>query len=169
MIFGERKDDTFYFNGRTIEIVEEYKYLEVMISSINYRQKDVFATNHQHLCDKARRAVCSMYKKTKCIGTLPMKIVFHLFQHLIQPILLYGSEIWGISDHANSQIDTFFNCFLRCALGVKPSTSTAMIFGCVDRYRLVYGRMPMCWHIMPVSITCRTLQWWNKYITSCLN
>ena len=129
MIFGERKDDTFYFNGKTIETVEQYKYLGVMISSINYRQKDVFATNHKHLCDKARRAVFSMYKKTKCIGTLPMKIVFHLFQHLIQPILLYGSEIWGISDPANSQIDTFFNWFLRCALGVKPSTSTAMIYG----------------------------------------
>ena len=46
-------------------------------------------------------------QKIKYIGTLPMKIVFHLFQHLIQPILLYGSEIWGISDTANSQIDTF--------------------------------------------------------------
>ena len=41
MIFRERKDDPFYFNGKTIEIVEEYKYLGVMISSINYRQKDV--------------------------------------------------------------------------------------------------------------------------------
>ena len=99
-----------------------------MISSINYRQKYVFATHHRHLCDKARRTVFSMYKKTKCIGTLPMKIVFNLFQHLIQPILLYGSEICDISDPAISQIDTFFNYwFLRCALGVKPSISTAMI------------------------------------------
>ena len=37
--------------------------------------------------------------------------------------------VWGISDPANSQIDTFFNWFLRCALGVKLSTSTAMIYG----------------------------------------
>ena len=39
----------------------------------------------------------------------------------------------------------------------------------VDRYRLVYCRTSMCWHIMPVFTTCRTLQWWNKYITSKLS
>ena len=33
MIFGERKDDTFYFNDKTIESVEQYEYIVVMISS----------------------------------------------------------------------------------------------------------------------------------------
>ena len=67
--------------------------------------------------------------QTKCAATLPIKIMFQLFQHLIQPILRYGSEIWGISDPTNSQIDTFFNWFLHWALGVESSVSTVMIYG----------------------------------------
>ena len=56
-------------------------------------------------------------------------IVFHLIHYFIQPILQCGSEIWGIGDPANSQIDIFFICFLRCALRVKISISTATIYG----------------------------------------
>ena len=103
MIFGERKDATFYFNGKNIETVEQYK----CDKQHQLSTKRCFATNHKHVCDKARRAVFNMFKKTKCIGTPPMEIVFHLFQHLMQSILLYDSALWGISDPANSSVDTF--------------------------------------------------------------
>ena len=50
------------------------------------------------LSDKANRAIFSLtsrYKLTK----LPLNIAFKLFDTMIMPILLYGSEVWGAYEY----------------------------------------------------------------------
>ena len=137
MILGDRKNLTFYFNNKTIENVEQYEYLKVLRSSINYRQTS-FTTN------KDRRTVFSMYKKTTCLGALPMTIVFRLHQHLIKAILLYVREICGISDPANSQIDTFLVGSFAVHRAWNLPHALPWSMASVDRYLLVYGRTRMC-------------------------
>ena len=147
-----------YFNGKTIETVKQYGYLGVMTSRINHSQT-FFPTNRKHLHDKARWAVFSMHKKIKWIRTLLMKIAFHLCQYLIQPILLFGIDIWGIGDPAKFQIDTFSHGSFAVPFVWNPPHPLPWSMASVDRYQLVYGCTSVCWHIMPISITCRRLEW----------
>ena len=51
----------------------------------------------------------------------------HLFDHLVLPILLYGSEIWGHEDI--KQIEVFHRKFLRTLLNVNKCTPDCMVYG----------------------------------------
>ena len=51
------------------------------------------------------------------------------YSTLIQPILLYGSDVWGHSKNGGECIDKTCLFFLRCILKVKKSTSNIMCFG----------------------------------------
>ena len=51
------------------------------------------------------------------------------YQTLIQPILLYGSDVWGFSKAGCEAIDKLCLFFLRCVLRVKKSTSKLMCYG----------------------------------------
>ena len=70
-----------------------------------------------------------MKQKLMHIGKLPRKILFHMFETLVRPILLYGSDVWGIRRQGNDMVDKAFYCFIRCALGVKATTSNLMVLG----------------------------------------
>ena len=66
-----------------------------------------------------------MKQKLKHIGT---KKLFHMFETLKRPILLlYGGDVWAI--RRNDMVDKVFYCFIRCALGVKATTSNLMVLG----------------------------------------
>ena len=75
---------------------------------------------------QARKALYSMLTKAKQMQ-LSVDIQCHLFDHLILPILLYGSEIWGHEDI--KQIEVFHRKFLRSVLCVGSCTPDCMIYG----------------------------------------
>ena len=75
-----RKKATFEFDNKNLEIVDEYKYLGIL----NFNGK--FNVAVRNLCEQARKAMVSLINKT---------CKLNLFESTIQPILLYGCEIWG--------------------------------------------------------------------------
>ena len=70
-----------------------------------------------------------MKRKVKHVGSMPPNIMLHLFQSLIEPILTYGSEVWGVYKQGPASADKVFMKFARCLLGVKASTSNLMTLG----------------------------------------
>ena len=48
---------------------------------------------------------------------------------MTQPILLYGSDVWGYSKTNVASIDLLLNWFLRIVLGVKQGTCLSMLYG----------------------------------------
>ena len=50
------------------------------------------------LSDKANRAIFSLNSCYK-LNKLPLNIAFKLFDTMITPILLYGSEVWGAYEY----------------------------------------------------------------------
>ena len=64
---------------------------------------------------------------------LSVDIQCHLFDHLILPIYLYGSEIWGYEDI--SQIEVLHRTFLRTILFVNKSMHTRLYGLWGDRTR----------------------------------
>ena len=82
-----------------------------------------------------------------------MGIFIRLFDSLISPILLYGSEIWGIYNY--KEVDRLHLKFCKHLLGVKPQTSSAAVLGELGRY--------------PLYVKERALRYWFKIMKNTDN
>ena len=91
---------TFKFGEENIQVVEDYTYLGT-IMNFNARYSKAI---HKQVTQSNRALFSSRSKQAKF--QLPLDILFNLFDTLIIPILLYGSEIWGYEKLA--EIDTFY-------------------------------------------------------------
>ena len=73
--------------------------------------------------------------------------MFNLFDALIIPILLYGSEVWGYENLV--KIEVFYKKFIKNALRLNLQTPDCMVFGESGRYPISYyinQRMINFWH-----------------------
>ena len=57
---------------------------------------------------------------------LPVNVIFELFDALIKPILLYGSEMY--SSRMSKDIEQVHVNFIKKKLGVKPTTNNCVIY-----------------------------------------
>ena len=88
----------FKFGNQVIDVVESYIYLGTVM---NYNGN--FSKAIQKQISQANRAVFSLRAK-QAKFQLPVDILFNLFDVLIIPILIYGSEIWGYSNIDNIEV-----------------------------------------------------------------
>ena len=55
--------------------------------------------------------------------------MLHMYDCLVKPITVYGSEVWGHHHPAQSEADKIFFRFARQVLRVKPTTSNIIVLG----------------------------------------
>ncbi len=79
--------------------------------------------------------------------------MFELFDTLVKPILLYGSEVYG-SNCNYKALETFHLNFIKNCLNVKPSTNTCMVYA-------ETGRFPLS-----IEINLQMVKFWLKTISS---
>ena len=144
---GRISNDKFYINNNDIEIVREYKYLGIMLTS-----SCQFTTSQNALLKKSNKACFKLKSMIRNCMVSP-KIQLKLYDQLISPILLYGSEIWGIQKIKDKSIEIADNnnlydifdkaiaekshiSFLRSILGTKKSSCKSAIRGELGRYPL---------------------------------
>ena len=89
---GLRNMPNFNFEDSLLEIVDHFSYLGVQFS---YNGK--FTRTKIYVVEQARRAMFSVMKKARKLS-LPVDMQLHLFDTMISPILMYGSEVWGIEN-----------------------------------------------------------------------
>ena len=135
----------FWLNGEVVELVDSYIYLG---TTINFNGKFTDAIEKQ-INQAHRRLFVIKSKKEKF--NLPIDIVLDLFDKMILPILLYGSEIWGFENLES--IEIFYRKFLKYILKVNSQTTDEMVYG-------ETGRTPL-----HVSIKTRMVCFWHKIIT----
>ena len=87
---GNPKVPNFYFSGETLECVKTYKYLGLVISN---NGKTTNMVNDRIL--KAKRASFALKQAISTTQNISTKLSLSLFDKQIEPILLYGSPIWG--------------------------------------------------------------------------
>ena len=75
--------------GVPIEVAESYQYLGVKL-----RPSGSFTEASLELCAKARRAWFSLSKIIYKDKRIPVNRAFQLFDSLVSPVALYGSELW---------------------------------------------------------------------------
>ena len=117
-----------------IDGVTDYKYLGNIITSTKLPNQDPLKKTYKFLSDQARKAVFSMTHRIKTIGELPTDIMFNLFDVLIKPILIYGSDVWGLRSELWGTIDKVFLQYSRCMLHVKATTNNVITVGECGRF-----------------------------------
>ena len=140
MIFsrGNQKiKSTFTVNGKELENVKEFKYLGITI----HKKSCSFTPTLNYFRVKATRALYALRAKIN-INNLPIKVALKLFDAIIKPILLYGSEVWepflnqDDSKWDQNDVEKTYTQFLKQVLGVNRSTTTAMVRGELNRHSL---------------------------------
>ena len=77
------------YNGQELDVDDSFVYLGTMFS---YNGR--FSENNKHLFDQARKAMFAVLRKSRKLQ-LPVDNQLQLFDSMVVPILLYGSEVTG--------------------------------------------------------------------------
>ena len=146
MIFGKSNKNkgsfSFTYGGSNIEIVDSFKYLGVIFT--NSRN---FKVNIKERFDKATRAMFNVLAKCK-EHNLSIDCQLDLFDKIIQPILLYGCEVWGFTK--NTFTEKLHLKFCKYILNLSSKTTNGMVYGELGRYSLL------------VAIKVRMISFWAK-------
>ena len=133
MIFnrGNKLINTQFYTKQTkLENVKEFNYLGITVSAKNCN----FTPTIRDLSIKATRGIFALNNKMK-LSKLPTKLALKLFNSLISPILLYGSEVWGpyanhdFAEWDKIKIEQVHVQFIKRILGCNFNTSNIMSRG----------------------------------------
>lgn len=144
-----KKIPVFKLGEDRIEVVTQYSYLGVMF---NYNNRFHEAVQKQY--NQASRAMFSLISKIRKFG-LPVDVSLDLFDKLITPIVLYGSEVWGFTGE-NIYCKLHLQ-FCRLLLRAGKSTPACMIYGELGVVSLSY------------YVNSRMLNYWFKLVTGKTN
>ena len=133
--------DTFTYENHPIELVKELKYLGVIFSSNG--------NFHPHINETINKANCAIFglqQKIRALTLLP-DIALDLFDKLVSTILLYGCEIWGVTDYV--KLEQVHLKFCKSMLKLRKGTTSNMVYGETGRFPLsidISIRMISFWH-----------------------
>ena len=82
------------------------------------------------------------YKYSYQCGVLPRSIAITLFDKMILPIVLYGSDVWGFEFSEICEIVQYV--FFRRITGLSTNSSNLVLLGEIDRYPLVLHYFERC-------------------------
>ena len=106
-----RKHYIFNFGEHILDTVDEYNYLGLVF---NYNAN--FKIAKSHLYQKGCRAMFSLLQKPEIY---PLDIMLKLFNVIVNPVVLYGAEVWG-SENCDI-LERLQLRFLKYVLSVKSS------------------------------------------------
>lgn len=123
------KHRDFTFNGKPVEVVDDYVYLG---TTFNYNGSLSKAIEKQ--IDQAQKAMFSLLTKARRL-LLPIDLQIELFEKTVVPILLYGCEVWGCVNI--DRIEIFFRKFLKIILKLGSCTPSCQVYGEVGKSPLL--------------------------------
>ena len=149
MVFSRGRQETalkFFLNGKELEIVNEFNYLGIQLNRTGNFNK---AINKQ--TEKATKAMYEVLKKGR-IHNLSIECQIDLFNKIVKPILLYGSEIWGFSKNIR-YLEKVQLRFCKLLLKLKSSTPNYMVYGELGIYPL------------EIDIKVRMISYWCRLLS----
>ena len=150
--------EKWYYNGQLIDIVPFYKYLGVY-----FTPKLVWSKTKEVLARQASKAVCRIFQYQRNFGNFSPNEIFKLFDSIVQPILCYGSEIWGYE--YSKQIEKIHILFCKRYIGLHQNTADFFALSECGRHPLAVSYMSQC-----VKYWVRVIQMPNhRYPKQCYN
>ena len=129
---GRHIRKSFPYGENKIDSTRQYKYLGFLITpsgEINSGLKD--------LKDRALRAFIKVKKKMGLLFQQFPLVSLKLFDTLVRPLLLYGSDFWGIlKPTKNNPVENIHHMFCKHLLGVQKQTTNIAVL-------LELGQIPL--------------------------
>ena len=142
----KRNRCTFKFGNTDLDQVEDYIYMDICFNWIGS-----FVKAKRLLHDKASKAMYSLIQNGRRLN-LPTDSILTLFDMCVEPILLYGCEVWG---YRNVDIlEKVHTQFCKFILGVSKCSHNMLICGELGR------------HPLSVTIKERMVCYWTKLLKS---
>ena len=121
-----------------MKVVNSYKYLGICFST-----RLSFYHACQDLVSRAKRALLCIMSKLYRIGCNSVNVFLKIFDTQVQPIVLYGAEIWGL-ESCSSMIDNVHLFGLKRYLGVDRRTPNDLVYGEVGRFPVQINACVRC-------------------------
>ncbi len=105
----------FTYDGMDLEIVSEFTYLGIKFSTTGS-----FTAAQKTLANQGLKA---SYQLEKCLSkfyNIDTSLSIELFDKLIEPILSYGSEVWGF--HKAIDVERLHTRYCKRLLSIKSTT-----------------------------------------------
>ena len=96
----------------------------------------------KQVSSKAKSAFCRITRLSNNLNNMSFTVLCKLFDAQIQPILLCGSELWGLDDMSIIKSVHFFS--LKKIPNVPLSTPNIMVYGDTGRYELRINYVLRC-------------------------
>ena len=119
-------------------VVNVYKYLGLYFST-----RLTFSFACKFLASRAKNALLCIIKKLSTLNNNSIKVFLKLFDSQIQPMLLYGAELWGM-DGAAVYCEKVHLYALKRFLGVSLKTPNDLVYGETGRYPISICSMVKC-------------------------
>ena len=153
-----RNTDRWTYNGEYIEVINSFQYVGLLFTQTMSLYKMT-----EDLASKAKRILVALLNSLYEYGTIPKTVVFKLFDVKILPILLHGSELWGVKQFDCIERVHYYLCKRYMNVGIKASN-----FGVIGDC----GRYPMF-----IETRKRAINYWlkilkltdEKYVRKCYN
>ena len=126
------------YNGLTMPVVNIYKYLGIYFST-----KLSFTAACKDIASRGKRALVYIVRKLSALDNQSLELFLKIFDSQVQPILQYGSEIWGLYDAA-SQCENVHLFALKKFLGVSNKTPNDLVYGEVNRFPIYLNSAVQC-------------------------
>jgi hypothetical protein len=137
MVFSNtpsKNREPFWYNRQKLEIVKQFRYLGMSISENGSYQSHV-----EYLHGKAKRSMFNLRKFRWRFPKIQYKSLSMMFDTLISPILLYGSEICAgnkLEESTLHKLDIVHDSWCRSILGVPRGTPGPGVRHELDRTRV---------------------------------
>ena len=136
----------FYLGTSKLENVRSYKYLGLIVTPSGEIKSAL-----DDLRARALKAYMSLKNKLGACFKDYVDDTISLFDILVKPILLYGSDFWGcLKCPKNNPIENLHMQFCRQLLGVQKNTTNYGVL-------LELGRVPLM-----IEAKCRSIKNWER-------
>ena len=133
------------YNGKILEVVNGFQYVGLMFSTqLSLHRMAI------ELATKGKRVLVSILSSPHQYGTLDKNSFFKIFVSKVCPILLYGSEIWGLGMRENIERVQYYLC--KRFLNVSVRAHNIATLGECGRY-LLY-----------ILTAIKAIKYWNKIL-----
>ena len=130
--------ERWFLGNSNMQVVNAYKYL-----GIYFTTKLSFTAACNDLVSKAKNATFCLLRKLRELNVFSVKLFFKLFDAQIQPIALYGSEIWGL-DTAAKNCEKVHLFAMKKLLGVEMRTPNDLVYAELNRFPILINAVIRC-------------------------
>ena len=114
-------NERWFYDEMKMEVVNSYMYF-----GISFTTQLSFTFACEELACRGKKAVIDILSKLCKLGNFSFDVFFKIFDAQVQPIVLYGAEIWGV-DNSSYVIEKLHISAMKKMVGVGMQTPNDLI------------------------------------------